>query len=85
MNDPYSKLKELLSENEWPLNYKFRFIVPANQKEMALKVFHFAQIDFRDSKNGNYLSVHFSLKCDHVDKVIEIYKSASSIPGVISL
>jgi putative lipoic acid-binding regulatory protein len=69
----------------WPALYTFKFIVPAG-KEPELKVlFPNHTSTERPSKNGNYTSITFDMMAPNSDAVIEFYKIASKIEGIIAL
>lgn len=86
----YTKLKErLLESSTWPSVYLYKFIVPTagtGIKEIE-SVFDDtnAAIIRKQSKNGKYTSVSISLLMASPDAVIEKYKIATLVKGVISL
>ena len=88
--DPWESLKEkLLMTTKWPSIYMFKFIVKSNNqsiaKVQALFNTQVAQIESRISRNGNYVSITAKEVMISADAVIEIYKEASEIEGVMSL
>lgn len=85
MDDKYEKLRGLLGDLDWPNNYSFRFIIPSHQRSKASEVFEEQKLSFRESKKGNYVAVHFQRSCCSVEEVIDVYKLAARIPGVMSL
>ena len=49
------KFKELLDdEYDWPVDYMFKFIVPANQKDLFVKSLKIQGYTERPSKTGKY-------------------------------
>lgn len=93
MSDPsekYEKLKEQLIEGfEWPTIYMFKFIIPADNKRLAQieNLFNSqeAEINMRQSRKGNYISVTAKEMMLSPDKVIDRYLEAEKIEGLISL
>lgn len=73
------------AEYEWPSKYLFKFIVPCDGLAHVEVVLADAKRTVRASKRGNYFSVTAHYYADSAEAVINIYKSASTIPGVISL
>lgn len=86
MPDKWLKMKALL-ENEyvWPANYRFKFIIPKDKEDEIEKLFPSEKIEYRASKNGNYLSVTFQKRCESSEEIINIYESAANIKGLILL
>ncbi len=86
----YEKLRKQLEEGfEWPSVYLFKFIVPADNQKVAqvqnLFNAEVAQITQRESKNGKFISVSIKEMMMSPDSIIEIYREASKIEGIISL
>ncbi len=82
----WEQFQRLLDEqNEWPASYLFKFIAPKAVLEQVKATFGDHPVTVRASKKGNYLSVSARLEVASSDDVIAIYKTAGSIPGVISL
>lgn len=86
----FDSLREKLEDGfEWPRVYLFKFIVPSDNKKIAEVESLFnskeAQISMRTSKKGNYVSVTAKEMMMSADKVIERYKDAAKIEGIISL
>ncbi|MFI5150562.1 MAG: DUF493 domain-containing protein [Bacteroidia bacterium] len=88
-SDQFNKLKEQLEkEDSWPLVYMFKFIIPADNKKIALVETMFsseAVISQKASGKGNYISITVKEVMLDVPSIIDIYTRASRIPGVISL
>lgn len=88
MEDIFGKLRDQLSQEEWPAVYLFKFIVPSEDEKLALVTALFndsSEIVFHQSKNGNYVSVSCKELMLDVDSIIDKYEAAAKIPGVISL
>lgn len=86
----FDSLREKLEDGfDWPRVYLFKFIVPSDNKKIAEVESLFnskeAQISMRTSKKGNYVSVTAKEMMMSADKVIERYKDAAKIEGIISL
>jgi len=86
----YEKLKEQLKlSTKWPSLYMFKFIVPADNEKIAQVESLFnskeSQIQLRESRKGNYVSVTAKEMMISPDKVIERYLEAEEIEGLISL
>jgi hypothetical protein len=88
MLDEFDKLKEQLELQEWPGVYMFKFIVPNTPEKIALVSALFEEsVDLRlqPSKTGKYVSVGAKELMLDVDSIIEKYKKASLIEGLIAL
>lgn len=88
MNDPYEKLREQLELQEWPNVFMFKFIVPNTSEKIALASALFddsAELTLRPSSKGTYMSVSAKELMMSVDSIIEKYKSASQIEGLVAL
>lgn len=83
--DPYQKLRERLQEQKWPGVFMFKFIVKPEQVEEVKQLFGPAEIKTKKSKNGNYVSVTGKEMMMDSEKVIERYKAAAEIEGLIAL
>ena len=85
MSDIQSFKDKLDIEYSFPTLYKFKFIVPEKKKEEIASLFSKHSIHTKPSKKGNYISVTVEIMAESSDKIIEIYKKASQIEGIISL
>lgn len=84
----FDGLKAKLDQEEWPSIYLFKFIVPSDSHKIAQLVELFdenAQISFHSSKNGKYTSVSAKTVAIDAQSVLEVYKNATTIEGIISL
>ena len=81
--------KKLEEQFEWPTIYLFKFIVVADNKSVAQVEDLFdsetADISMRTSKTGKYISLSAKEMMLSPEKVIERYKEAAKIEGIISL
>lgn len=86
--DPYQKLKVQLDQMEWPDVFFFKFIVP-NENELVARVTALfddaTDLKFNESKNGKYVSIGAKELMLSADSVIDRYKEASKINGLIAL
>jgi uncharacterized protein len=85
-NKIYANLKQKLDEQfAWPMLYMFKFIVPEANKEKVISLFNKHDVSSRNSKNGNYVSLTIQMFMMSSEDVIEVYKKASTIDGLIAL
>jgi len=71
---------------DWPCGYLFKFIAPRQQLDALIAVFDDqAPIRTRDSRRGNYVSVTAELTMPDSDSVVDIYRRAAEIEGVLPL
>jgi putative lipoic acid-binding regulatory protein len=88
--DFYKRLEdELALYTKWPAPYLYKFIVPTTPEKVTAIETIFenqnAKISFKTSSKGSYTSVSISLTLESPKAVIENYKAAATIKGVISL
>ena len=84
----FDSLREKLNDGDWPRVYFFKFIIPSDNKKLALIQALFsdeAQVSIKQSSKGNYVSVSAKELMLSADKVINRYEKASEIEGVIAL
>ncbi len=78
----YNKLNEV---NKWPSIYLYKFIVPINQVAEVKKLFKYADISVKESSKGTYSSISAKVMALNATEIIDLYKKASKIKGIISL
>jgi hypothetical protein len=81
----YEKLQK---DKNWPQVYMFKFIIPADNKKMALVEAKFsdeATLQQKESSGGKYMSITVKEVMLTPEAVIEKYREISTIEGVISL
>lgn len=87
--DPYAKLRAKLEEQGgFPQPYLFKFIIPADNKKLALVEALFgeeAQVTTRQSKTNKFISISAKEVMMGVDEVMAIYQKSTLIEGIISL
>ena len=86
----YLRLHKQLSESsDWPTNYLFKFIIPSEEGRKTALLSIFSEIDVKIStkkSSGNkYESVSVESVFETLDAIIDIYKKASKIEGIIQL
>ncbi|MEJ7647290.1 MAG: DUF493 family protein [Chryseolinea sp.] len=69
----------------WPAIYIYKFIVPTGQEESVKKLFPFHPVAEKLSKNGKYTSVTINVMMQSSEAVIETYRKASEIQGIVAL
>jgi len=86
--DPYAKLREQLTLHEWPEVYLYKFIV-TNKSELVAKVTSLfddgVDLNYQPSKNGKYISVSAKEVMLDVESIINKYKKAAEIEGLVAL
>ena len=85
----YEQLKARLEEStNWPCLYMFKFIIPADNRRIALVEALFgneADIKLHESRNGKYVSISVKAIMNNADEIISRYEAAEKIEGIISL
>lgn len=85
----YKELKvKLESQHSFPTVYMFKFIVPNDNHKLALVEALFgpeSQVGIRKSKTGKFISVTGKEVMTSADSVIDRYKKAEQIEGIVSL
>jgi len=84
----FENLKAQLEALDFPHVYYFKFIVP-NKNDNVARVSALyesqAHIQMKPSANGKFISVSNKQVMLSADDIIEIYKKASEIEGLIAL
>jgi uncharacterized protein len=87
--DFYTNLHHRLkATTSWPTVYMFKFILPNDNRKMALirQIFEQDSRFFeKTSSNGNYISVTVKIVMLTPDEVISRYRQVAEIEGVIML
>lgn len=81
----FSGLRKRLETLEWPMVYLFKFIVPADKADEIIRIFEDNEYTRKESDRGNYISISSYVSVDSEEEVIDIYKKAAQVEGVISL
>lgn len=80
--------KKLEEEHSFPSVYMFKFIVPADNQKIALVESLFteeADVSQKISSKGTYYSLTATQVVMSADEIIEIYKKATAIEGLMAL
>lgn len=81
-----SSFKEKLdAETSFPSLYMFKFIVPSGKEDEIAALLPNNEMTLKSSSKGNYVSATIQAMMPSSDAIIEIYRKASNIEGVISL
>lgn len=83
--DGYDGLRAQLEMLDWPNVYMYKFIVPIDKAEELLNLFRKEDTTTKVSRNGNYISVTAKPFMYNSEKVIDRYKEARKIEGIIML
>jgi len=71
---------------DWPCSYLFKFIAPRERLEEIVALFgDGAEVTTRRSAKGNYVSVTAEVEMGSSDEVLEVYRQAHEIGGVMAL
>lgn len=89
-DDFYKRLEKQLSDSSvWPSLYKFKFILKSDSGEITNLKNMFDDIDTNISSNlsssKNFTSITVTAKMQSANDIINKYKLASEIEGIISL
>ena len=89
-DDFYKRLEKQLSDSSvWPSMYKFKFILKSDSGEITNLKNMFDDIDANISSNlsssKNFTSITVTAKMQSANDIINKYKLASEIEGIISL
>lgn len=88
-DEQFEKLRELLNkENNWPMVYMFKFIVPADNQKIALVEAKFSDeaiILHKESSNGKYFSITVKEVMLNADSIVSKYKEMDGIEGLMAL
>lgn len=80
--------KQLGTHGSWPSVYMFKFIIPDNNRDYALLQRLFgdeSRLFTRHSKGGKYISVTVKEMMISPEEVINKYREAANIEGIIAL
>lgn len=79
---------KLNAVHKWPSAFMFKFILkPEEDKLTQLRTIfdESAEFSYRESRNGNYVSVTVREMIVNPDVIMDRYQAASEIEGIISL
>lgn len=72
-------------QNEWPSTYLFKFIAPKEKAEDVQRLFEGQDVLVRASAQGSYHSITSRVHVDNAESIVDYYRRAALIEGVISL
>ena len=79
---------KLIETTSFPTVYMFKFIVEADNRKIALIESFFdenAEIHTKESGSGKYISITSNHVAMNVDEIIDVYKKAAEIKGIMFL
>ncbi|MFK7952525.1 MAG: DUF493 family protein [Ekhidna sp.] len=83
--DEASFLEKLEGTHQFPSKYTFKFIVkPEHQKTVELLVKD-AEIKLKPSSGNKYVSISITAEMSSSAAVVDVYKDAHTIEGIIAL
>ena len=86
MSKETDSFKEKLDiQYTFPALYKFRFIVPKESAAAVMDIFPKSDHQSKESKNGKYVSINIPVMAASSEQIIETYKTANKIKGIIAL
>ena len=81
-----TRLAALLNDgSDWPLDYLFKFIVPAEKVEQVKALLPVGSATLRQSRTGKYQSVSATVSMPDSDAVLAVYRQAALIPGLMAM
>lgn len=79
----------LNEEHNWPAVFMFKFVVPSENEKIARVEAMFnaetAELRQRRSSKGNYTSITVRVVMTSAEAVLDVYKEAKTIEGLIAL
>jgi len=81
MEDKFSKMKELLDNESYPLPYLFKFVIETNSDEENKIKSHFlntSEIKINMSRNNKYISISILETMESSDAIIQKYISVTT-------
>jgi putative lipoic acid-binding regulatory protein len=87
-DEQFNSLREQLNKINWPAVYMFKFIIPAENKKIALVESKFsdeAEIAQKESSNGKYISITVKEVMLSTESIIDKYKEMEGIEGLMAL
>lgn len=77
-----------MEQSQWPLLYYFKFIVPNDQEKIESVKLLFSdpsKVTFNASRDIKYISISYKQYMPDADSIIDIYRKAGLIEGLIAL
>ena len=76
---------QLESHYDFPAEYLFKFIVPHAQADQLKSLFPPDKVSIKKSRTGKYVGISCKMNMKTSGQIIDIYKKAYLIRGIISL
>ncbi len=77
--------EKLEGTHTFPGPYTFKFIVSAEKQKVVERLLEGAEISLKPSSGNKYVSVTLNRQMETGEEVIEVYKKANQIEGLIAL
>jgi len=77
--------EKLESNHDFPAEYTFKFIVKPEYEEEVKSLVVDADIRLKPSSGNKYVSVSLKKEMESSESVIDVYKRAHTIEGIIAL
>lgn len=77
--------QKLDQQHDWPSLYMFKFIVPTGKENEVFALFPKNDLTTRKSRKGNYTSITAQVMMRSSEDVVNKYKEAHRIEGVLAL
>ncbi len=84
-SDQLNFKEKLEAAHNFPDTYHFKFIVKTEHQQVVEKLVDGAEIRIKPSSGNKYVSVTLISQMTSSDEVIEVYKQAKKIEGLIAL
>jgi uncharacterized protein len=81
----FNGLRERLKELHWPGFFMFKFIVPVEKADEIFNICSSPAVSTRHSSTGKYIGITSHVFMASEEDVIDIYKQAAKVEGVILL
>ncbi len=83
--DEGSFLEKLEGTHQFPDNYTFKFIVKPQHQKTVESLVKDADIKLKPSSGNKYVSITISAMMNSSKEVVDVYKKAHTIEGIIAL
>ena len=83
--DEVSFLEKLEGTHQFPDSYTFKFIVKPEHKEKVENLVAGADIKLKPSSGNKYVSITITANMNSSKEVVDVYKKAHTIEGIIAL
>ncbi|WP_370088197.1 DUF493 family protein [Ekhidna sp.] len=83
--DEKAFVEKLEGTHEFPDNYTFKFIVKPEHQASVEALLPDADIKLKPSSGNKYVSITLNKKMNTSQEVVEVYKQANKIEGIIAL